>query len=154
MERYQYWWWICFNTINKVYEFYKTPFEWDGFTGTISELLEQWQSLCNYTIKHLSLETTEYCVVWHKIFQSSRKDSWNLILLLVELLFSLPVSNAKVERMFSLMKKIKTNRRSSLSENILSSLVRICIEGPGCENFHAVPDTTLWNNAVESRRPN
>ena len=137
-----------------MYEFYKLPLERAAFTRTISELLEQWKSLCNCAIKYLSPETTEHRVVWRKTFQSSRKDSWNWILLLVELLLSLPVWNAKVEQMFSLMKKIKTDGRSSLSENILSSLVRICIEGPGCENFHAVPDTTLWNNAVESRRPN
>ena len=49
---------FCFNAINKPYEFHKIPLEWAGFTGTISELLEQWQSLCNYTIKYLSPETT------------------------------------------------------------------------------------------------
>ena len=63
-----------FNAINKLYEFYKIPLERAGFTGTISELLEQWQNLCNCTIKYLSPETTEYRIIWHKIFQSSRKD--------------------------------------------------------------------------------
>ena len=52
------------------------------------------------------------------------------------------------------MKKIKTNRRSSLSENILSSLVRICMEGPECKNHDTVPAMTLWNDAVKSRKPN
>ena len=105
--------------------------------------------ICNCTIKYLSPEKTEYRVVWHKIFQSSRKNSWNLILLLVELLFSQPVSNAKVERMFSLMERIKTNERSPLSENVLSSLVRICMEGPECENFDAVPAMTLWKDQTK-----
>ena len=48
----------------------------------------------------------------------------------------------------------KTDGRSSLSENILSSLVRICMERPECENFDAVPAMTLWNDAVKSKRPN
>ena len=55
--------------------------------------------------------------------------------LLVELLFSLPVSNAKIEQMLSLMKQIKTNGRSSLSEKFLSALIRICMEGPEPEFF-------------------
>ena len=123
-----------------------------GFLGH-SELLEQWQNLCNYTVQYLSPDKTHYRVVWHKIFQSSKSDSWHLILLLVELLFSLPVLNAKVEQMFSLMKRIKTDGRSLLSQNILSALVQICMEGPTCENFNAVPEITLWNNTVKSRRP-
>ena len=51
------------------------------------------------------------------------------------------------------MKRIKTDGRSSLSQNILNALVRICMEGPTCESFNAVPAMTLWNNAVKSRRP-
>ena len=40
------------------------------------------------------------------------------------------------------------------SENILSSLVVICMEGPECKNCDAFPAMTLWNDAVKSRRPN
>ena len=65
---------------------------------------------------YLSLEKNKYCVVWHKLFQSSQSGLWNLDLLLVELLLSLPVSNANVKQMFSLTKQIKTDGRSSLLE--------------------------------------
>ena len=51
--------------------------------------------------------------------------------------------------MFSLMERIKTNERSSLSENVLSSLVRICMEGPECKNFDAVPAMTLWKDQTK-----
>ena len=51
--------------------------------------------------------------------------------------------------MFSLMERIKTNERSSLSENVLSSLVRICMEGPECENLDAVPAMTLWKDQTK-----
>ena len=144
---------FCVDAITKLYEFYRQPLEHTGFSGTLSELLEQWQNLCDYTVQYLSPDKTHYRVVWRKIFQSSKSDSWHLILLLVELLFSLPVLNAKVEQMFSLMKRIKTDRRSLLSRNILSALVQICMECPTCENFNAVPEITLWNNTVKSRRP-
>ena len=34
---------------------------------------------------------------------------------LVELIFSIPISNAKVERLFSLMNRVKTDSRAALS---------------------------------------
>ena len=133
-----------FHTINKLYEFHKIPLEQTGFTGPISELLEQWQSLCNYTIKYLSPETTEYHVAWCKIFQSSRKDSRNLILLLVELLFSLPVSNANVEKMFSLVKRIKYFKLVSYNLYGSARVQKL----PCCSSYE------LWNDPHKSRRPN
>jgi len=39
---------------------------------------------------------------------------------LVELLFSIPVANGHVERNFSILKLIKSDRRSCLSEDLLS----------------------------------
>ena len=38
---------------------------------TLSQLLKQWQSLCNYAVMYLSntkLIKTKYRVIWHKIF--------------------------------------------------------------------------------------
>jgi hypothetical protein len=51
-----------------------------------------------------------------------------MVLLLVELLLSIPISNAKVERMFSLMNRVKTDFRASLTENTLNNLIRIRME--------------------------
>jgi hypothetical protein len=47
----------------------------------------------------------------------SLSEEWNMVLLLVELPFSIPISNAKVERLFSLMKRVKTDSRASLNES-------------------------------------
>lgn len=94
-------------------------------------------------------QSTNYRITWRKIFQSSRRDTWTLVLLLVELLFLLPVSNAKVERLFSLMNmRIKTDFRSSLSQKTLKNLVLICMEGPDSNSCNDV-----WNDAVKARRP-
>ena len=54
---------------------------------------------------------------------------WSAILALIELLFILPVSNAKVEAFFSLMKHVKTDARASLKEHHLNSLLRIITKG-------------------------
>ena len=140
--------------MTKLYDLYRIPLERAGFSGSLSDLLEQWESLCEYTVKYLNPQSTDYRVTWRKIFQSSRRNMWSLVLLLVELLFSLPVSNAKVERLFSLMNRIKTDSRSCLSQKTLKNLILICMEGPDSDNFNAVPAMKLWSDTVKARRPN
>ena len=66
---------------------------------------------------------------------------WSAILALIELLFVLPVSNAKVEAFFSLMKCVKTDARASLKEDRLNSLLRIVTEGPPTNEF--IPTTAI-----------
>ena len=52
---------------------------------------------------------------WRKIFGAPRSKGWSDVLLMIRLLLSVRVSNAKLERMFSKLKRIKTNFRWSLS---------------------------------------
>ncbi|KAJ7373230.1 hypothetical protein OS493_012818 [Desmophyllum pertusum] len=63
---------------------------------------------------------TPYLRVWRRIFHSSQKDEWSMVLLLVELLFSIPISNAKVERLFLLMNRVKTDSQATLGEDTLN----------------------------------
>ena len=91
--------------------------------------------------------------MWYKIFNSSRRNEWKFILLLVELLFCLPISNAKVERLFSFMKRIKRDSRASLGEVQLNNMIRICVEGATVTDFNPLPAITLWANET-TRRPN
>lgn len=66
-----------------------------------------------------------------------------MVLLLVELQLSIPISNAKVERMFSLMNRVKTDSRAALSEHTLKNLIRIRMEGPPLEEFDPTPAIQL-----------
>ncbi len=77
----------------------------------------------------------EYKKVWYKLFVAPDAKKWPTVLLLCELLFSLPFTNSKVERAFSIMKIIKTDRRSSLNTTTLDDLMEINVEGPIPENF-------------------
>ncbi|CAB3995601.1 zinc finger 862-like [Paramuricea clavata] len=74
-------------------------------------------------------------------------------LTLVELLFSIPVSNAKLERMFSNMQRAKVDSRCSLGEQRLTHLLRIKEEGPELGTFDVTPVVELWLNS-KVRRPN
>ena len=63
---------------------------------------------------------------------------------MVELLFTLPVSNGRVERIFSQLKLIKTSNRTCLSEDTLDQLVRISVEGPPLSQWNASGAISRW----------
>ena len=142
------------NGIEELCDFFETPLKNAGFDGTVADVLQQWHDLVCYTTKFLNPQKTDYRVVWRSIFESSQRSHWKLILLIVKLLFTLTVSNAKVERLFSLMNRVKTDTRNSLSQHRLSGLLRICMEGLPFSDFDPVPAMVLWNDSVKLRRPN
>ena len=71
-------------------------------------------------------------------------SKWPNLLQLSELLFSLPFSNAHVERMFSTLKIIKTEWRTLLKCDTLSDLLEIQGEGPPLVNFYPDEAVKLW----------
>ena len=49
--------------------------------------------MLEYALKYIKLSGVSYLVAWKKLFISPKKNEWSDALLLVELLFSVPVSN-------------------------------------------------------------
>ncbi len=75
---------------------------------------------------------------------------WTNIRTLVELLFSLPASNGKLERVFSQMNVIKTNKRSLLTND---DLLLLSVDSVPLKDF--CPDAAIdlwWKDKL--RRPN
>ena len=50
---------------------------------------------------------------------------WTNLLVLVQLLFALPASNGKIERVFSKLNVIKTEKRAALNNNTINDLIVI-----------------------------
>ena len=69
----------------------------------------------------------DYRVVWWKLFNCVDASKWSNVLAIVELLFCI---SDHLERVFSQLKLIKTNRHTSIKEDTLDQLVRISVEGP------------------------
>ena len=134
--------------------FSKKPLKSSGLKGSIVDLLEQWHDLVPYTVKYVEPWKLDDRKIWHQIFNSSRSKEWHLVLLLIELIFVLPISNANVEHLFWLMNRIKTDGRASLSATRLNSLIRICMEGPNPVDFDPISSMQLWENSVQLRRQN
>ena len=86
-----------------------------GAQAECDKLKEEMMSILQYAVRFISLSTMDYHAVWWRIFNAPSSSEWANSLILVELLFSLPASNGKIERVFSQRNVIKTNKRASLS---------------------------------------
>ncbi|XP_014675882.1 PREDICTED: zinc finger protein 862-like [Priapulus caudatus] len=79
-------------------------------------------------------------------------DQYQQILVLIDLILSLPGASAECERGFRMVKAVKTDIRSSLGELSLSNLLMIQLHSPPIETFDPLPAIHLWNQGGV-RRP-
>ena len=91
--------------------------------------------------------------MWYKLYTALDARKWPNVTLVSELLFSLPFTNSIVERAFSAMKIVKTNRHTSLLSSTLDDLMEINVEGVELENFSPDRAVQLWWSD-RTRRPN
>ena len=98
--------------------------------------------MTDYASQYFNL-VDSYRVIWWKLFNCTESGNWINILALVTLLFCLPASNGKVERIFSRLKNIKSIRRTSLGEEKLDELLRIA-EGPDTSQWQPASALKLW----------
>ena len=82
----------------------------------------------------------------------SKCQEWSNALILANLLFSLPASNAKVERVFSQVSIIKTNKRTLLSNDTLGDLLLLSTDQVPLQDFCSDAAVDLWWRS-KSRRP-
>ena len=103
------------DAINRLVEAYKVPLEEAG--AEIDEICVEFEAMATYAVQLISLSTLDYQSVWWRLFHAPNSSEWSNILILATLLFSLPASNATVERVFSQLNSIKTKRWAALSSN-------------------------------------
>ena len=84
--------------------------------------------MVDYARRYLNPVQEECQVVWWKLFNAVDAKKWRNILSLVELLFCLPMANGRVERIFSQLKLIKTERHTCLGIDKLDSWLRIAAD--------------------------
>lgn len=116
-------------------------------------LIDEVEEVVLYARNYLGTLCTEsYETVWYHLHTCSDHYRWSNVLKLSQLLFSLPFTTSSVERTFSTLKVIKTDRRTRLRTHTLSDLLEIHSEGPSLEDFHADDAVELWWEAA-TRRP-
>jgi hypothetical protein len=75
-------------------------------------------------------------------------SQWSNVLAAIELLFCLPMANGRLERVFSQLTLIKTNRRTNLGEDSLDYLVRVNVEGLPLSEWDASRAFELGNMQI------
>ena len=109
-----------------------------------SLLQEEWDDMVDYARRYLNLVQEEYQVVWWKLFNAVDAKKWSNILSLVELLFCHPMANGRVERIFSQLKLIKTERRTCFTIDRLDSLLQIAVDAPPLSKWDASGAVQRW----------
>ena len=138
--------------IEYIVTIFREPLEAKG--TCIFSLQDEIDEVVDFYRHYLECQAEDYRKVWYKLFTAPDARKWPNVILVSELLFSLPFTNSKVERTFSIMKIVKTNRRSSLHSSTLDDLMEINVEGPPPESFSAEHAVQLWWEDCSARRPN
>ena len=132
---------------------FRAPLEAAGVD--LFRLQDEIEDAVEYARKYLNLESSKYRKVWYNLHICPAASSWPNLLLLCQLVFSLPFSNGRVEQIFSSLKIIKTANRTSMSVSTLDDLLEIFVEGPPLDKFSADSAVELWwTSCTTTRRVN
>ena len=107
--------------------------------------------------KKQSSDVAEYAPIataLHTLFNSTDAKKWSNILSLVELLFCFPMTSGRLERIFSRLKAIKTERHTCLGEDRLDSLLRIAVDAPPLSRWDASGAVQRWWGDKKRRQVN
>ena len=142
---------VPLDSLDRLVERFVVPLQ--GASADCSKVKEEFQSILQYAVQYISLSTMDYRAVWWRIFNAPTASEWSNVLTLVALLFSLPASNGKLERIFSQMNVIKTNKRSLLSNESLDDLLFLTNDVVPLKDFCPDSAIELWSSD-KLRRPN
>ena len=131
--------------LDAVCERFSTPLESASVDCFVVK--DEWDSMVEYGKKFLNLVQEDYKVIWWKLFNAIDSSQWSNVLAVIELLFCLPMANGRLERVFSQLKLIKTNRRTNMGEDSLDYLVRVNVEGPPLSEWDASRAFEFWQHA-------
>ena len=114
---------------------FKHPLKSKGVV--IAQLKDEFLDMITYANQFISLATIYYQSVRWRLYHAPNASSWSNILQLVRLLLTLPVSNGKLERVFSTFRLIKVDKRSSLGNKLLDDLLVLNSDRVPLKSFNA-----------------
>ena len=112
----------------------------------VCKVSEEWLTLKAHVIPIVkNHKKVKYHQIWKKVFENSdlKKECEN-VLHVIEILLIIPFTNAKVERLFSRMNRVKTIERNRLGRDRLDLYLRVGEEGPDIEEFDPGIVIDLW----------
>ncbi|KAF3852049.1 hypothetical protein F7725_005404 [Dissostichus mawsoni] len=111
---------------------------------SIQEAKREWIDL--KVLVHRHFRHLQSQVLWQRLLQGAigRPEQFPHMQMIVEILLVFPMSTSCCERGFSCMKRIKSDWRGSLSNQMLNSLLRISLHGPEVEDYNAEQAVEKW----------
>ena len=108
---------------------------------SIPNLLQKWSELVENAEKILSLAGVSYLVIWRN---APASKGWNDVLLMIRLLFTVAVSNPRLESIFPRLKCVKSNFRCSFGIKWLENILRIMEVGSSWETYDPISVVKKW----------
>ena len=102
--------------------------------------------MIEYAVQYISTSSLDYHSVWWRLFHAPNSAGQMLTKLL-----SLPASNGKLERTFSLLGTVKVDKRSRLTNQSLDDLLLLLSNKIPLQNFNPNPSNDLWWSAKRRR---
>ena len=121
---------------------FREPLEAKG--ADLCSINDELEEMFCFATNYVDVLTEDYKKIWYKLFTAHDSQKWCNVLLMSELLFSLPFANSKVEQALSTLNLIKTECRPALTSTILDDLMEINVEGPPTNHFNANNAVELW----------
>ena len=116
----------------------------EATAAEVGQIAFEFDAVLHYAIQFISLSTLDYKAVWWRIFHSPSAGEWCNILILVKILFSLPASNGKLERVFSQVNLIKNEKRTLLSNETLNDLLVLTSDQTPLNEYSPDNAIDLW----------
>ena len=138
------------STIERLTERFNTPLQ--HAKANINDIKPEFAAMIEYATEFVAISSLHYQSVWWRMFHAPNSSDWTNALKLAEILFSLPVSNGKVERVFSTASTIKVDKRSRMSSRSLDDLLLLNTPKLPISSFNPDPSIDLWWSS-KTRRP-
>ena len=139
--------------VERLVQQFSFPLESAGGDTCIGEIHSEFEAMLQYATAYISLSTLDYHAVWWHLYHALCASEWINALILVEILFSLPASNGSLERVFSQVNVIKSNKRTSLTNDTLDDLLMVSTMCSPLKDFNPNKAVDLWWRE-KVRRPN
>ena len=118
----------------------------------VATIYDELEEVMLYARKFLPIGTEAYNRIWYKLHVCPDARKWPNILLMCELIFSLPCATSRVEQIFSKLKIVKTKRRTNLNTTSLNDLLEVNVEGPSLASFKPDNAVDLWWKGCNATR--
>ena len=125
-------------SLKYLYEHFKKMSLIEGFDSV--QIIDGYYEILSYVTIYFPVHSMDPTELWKNVFQvrkhDDNKEDCSLTLLIIEIFLCAPYSNAALERLFILLKYVKSTLRCRLTSDILNALMGVKISGPSLEEFH------------------